>query len=104
MADTEPAGQPPRIELHYRPKVGRSLIQVKSQRQNLGGHCSAVTDDRQEQVLSLATTPERMKPDPYGVRERVSILDADNTKCTLVGDTQADVLAGLPAGVTVMGY
>jgi len=35
---------------------------------------------------------------------RISILDADNTECTLVGDAQAYVLAGLPAGVTVIGY
>jgi beta-phosphoglucomutase-like phosphatase (HAD superfamily) len=35
---------------------------------------------------------------------RVSILDADNTECTVGGDTQADVLAGLPAGVTVISY
>ena len=48
--------------------------------------------------------PERMKPDPYRVRAAVGILDADNTECTLVGDSTADVLAGLLAGVTVIGY
>jgi phosphoglycolate phosphatase-like HAD superfamily hydrolase len=48
--------------------------------------------------------PERMKPDPYRVRVAVGILDADNTECTLVGDSTADVLAGLLAGVTVIGY
>jgi phosphoglycolate phosphatase len=48
--------------------------------------------------------PNRMKPDPYRVRAAVGILDADNTECTLVGDSTADVLAGLLAGVTVIGY
>ena len=48
--------------------------------------------------------PDRMKPDPYRVRAAVRILDADNTDCTLIGDTTADVFAGLLAGVPVIGY
>jgi beta-phosphoglucomutase-like phosphatase (HAD superfamily) len=48
--------------------------------------------------------PERMKPDPYRVREAVAILDADNTECTLIGDSTSDVFAGLLAGVPVIGY
>jgi phosphoglycolate phosphatase-like HAD superfamily hydrolase len=45
-----------------------------------------------------------MKPDPYRVRAAVGILDADNAECALVGDTTADVFAGLLAGVSVIGY
>jgi len=48
--------------------------------------------------------PERMKPDPYRVREAVAILDADNTECVMVGDSTTDVFAGLLAGVPVIGY
>jgi beta-phosphoglucomutase-like phosphatase (HAD superfamily) len=49
--------------------------------------------------------PERMKPDPYRVREAVAILDADNTECAMIGDsTTTDVFAGLLAGVPVIGY
>jgi phosphoglycolate phosphatase len=45
-----------------------------------------------------------MKPDPYRVRQAVAILGAENTECTLVGDTLADVMAGHLAGVAVIGY
>jgi beta-phosphoglucomutase-like phosphatase (HAD superfamily) len=45
-----------------------------------------------------------MKPDPHRVRAVVDVLDADNTECALIGDGTADVLAGLLAGVTVIGY
>lgn len=45
-----------------------------------------------------------MKPDPYRVRAAVRILDADNHECALIGDTTADVFAGLLAGVPVIGY
>jgi phosphoglycolate phosphatase-like HAD superfamily hydrolase len=48
--------------------------------------------------------PDRMKPDPYRVRAAVGILDADNADCALIGDTTADVFAGLLAGVPVIGY
>jgi phosphoglycolate phosphatase len=48
--------------------------------------------------------PDRMKPDPYRVRAAVGMLDADNSECALVGDTTADVFAGLLAGVPVIGY
>jgi Haloacid dehalogenase-like hydrolase len=48
--------------------------------------------------------PERMKPDPYRVREAVGLLDADQSTCVLAGDSTADVLAGHLAGVDVIGY
>jgi beta-phosphoglucomutase-like phosphatase (HAD superfamily) len=48
--------------------------------------------------------PERMKPDPYRVRQAVGILGAENTECTLVGDSLADIMAGHLAGVAVIGY
>jgi beta-phosphoglucomutase-like phosphatase (HAD superfamily) len=48
--------------------------------------------------------PDRMKPDPYRVRAAVGLLDADNHECVLIGDTTADVFAGLLAGVPVIGY
>jgi hypothetical protein len=48
--------------------------------------------------------PERMKPDPYRVRQAVSILQADNSECTLIGVTTGDVMAGHLAGVAVIGY
>jgi len=48
--------------------------------------------------------PERMKPDPYRVRQAVGILGAENSECALVGDTLADVMAGHLAGVAVIGY
>jgi hypothetical protein len=66
---------------------------------------SALLDEMAQQVplvrfarLTLLTVAEVRNA---GLRlesvNRISILDADNTECTLVGDTQADVLAGLPA-------
>jgi beta-phosphoglucomutase-like phosphatase (HAD superfamily) len=48
--------------------------------------------------------PGRMKPDPYRVCEAIDMLGADKTECTLIGDSKADVFAGLLAGVTVIGY
>jgi phosphoglycolate phosphatase-like HAD superfamily hydrolase len=48
--------------------------------------------------------PDRMKPDPYRVRAAVGMLGAENPECVLVGDTTADVFAGLLAGVSVIGY
>jgi len=45
-----------------------------------------------------------MKPSPYRVREAVSLLDAEHSECVLVGDSTTDVLAGLLAGVAVIGY
>jgi HAD superfamily hydrolase (TIGR01549 family) len=47
---------------------------------------------------------ERMKPDPYLIRAAVGILDADNTECAMIGDSETDVFAGLLAGVPVIGY
>jgi beta-phosphoglucomutase-like phosphatase (HAD superfamily) len=47
---------------------------------------------------------QRMKPDPYLVRAAVGILDADNTECAMIGDSDTDVFAGLLAGVPVIGY
>ena len=48
--------------------------------------------------------PERMKPSPYRVREAVGVLGGDGEQCAFVGDSQADVLAGLLAGVPVIGF
>jgi len=48
--------------------------------------------------------PERMKPEPYRVREALGILDADNTQCAMIGDSTSDVFAGQLAGVPVIGY
>jgi len=48
--------------------------------------------------------PALMKPSPYMVRAAVGILDADNCECVFVGDSATDVLAGLLAGVPVIGY
>ena len=48
--------------------------------------------------------PERMKPSPYRVREAVGVLGADGEQCAFVGDTPTDVLAGLLAGVPVIGF
>jgi beta-phosphoglucomutase-like phosphatase (HAD superfamily) len=45
-----------------------------------------------------------MKPSPYRVREAVRLLEADNTDCTLIGDSTSDVMAGHLAGVAVIGY
>jgi len=46
----------------------------------------------------------RMKPDPYLVRAAVGILDADNTECAMIGDSETDVFAAMLAGVPVIGY
>jgi phosphoglycolate phosphatase len=48
--------------------------------------------------------PDRMKPDPYRVLAAIGMLGAENSECVLVGDTTADVFAGLLAGVSVVGY
>lgn len=48
--------------------------------------------------------PELMKPSPYGVRAAVGILDTTGADCVFVGDSTTDVLAGLLAGVPVIGY
>src|ERR1022692_2172324 len=43
--------------------------------------------------------PDRMKPDRFRLRAAAGILDAGNTECAMIGDTTADVFAGLLAGV-----
>jgi phosphoglycolate phosphatase-like HAD superfamily hydrolase len=48
--------------------------------------------------------PERMKTSPYRVREAVGVLGGQGEQCAFVGDTPADVLAGLLAGVPVIGF
>ncbi len=45
-----------------------------------------------------------MKPSPYLVRAAVGILDTAGAHCVFVGDSPSDVLAGLLAGVPVIGY
>ena len=48
--------------------------------------------------------PERMKPSPYRVREAVGVLGGQGEQCAFVRDTPTDVLAGLLAGVPVIGF
>jgi phosphoglycolate phosphatase-like HAD superfamily hydrolase len=45
-----------------------------------------------------------MKPSPYRVREAVGVLGAEGEQCAFVGYTPTDVLAGLLAGVPVIGF
>lgn len=55
-------------------------------------------------VIGREPDPDRMKPSPYGVRAAVGILDTTGDQCAFVGDSPSDVLAGLLAGVPVIGY
>jgi phosphoglycolate phosphatase len=48
--------------------------------------------------------PALMKPSPYRVRMAISQLDAKPHQAFLVGDSTTDVLAGLLAGVAVIGF
>ncbi|GAA3772202.1 HAD family hydrolase [Micromonospora maritima] len=48
--------------------------------------------------------PERMKPDPFPVREAVRELGAEPAECVLVGDSETDIEAAHAAGVTAIGY
>jgi phosphoglycolate phosphatase-like HAD superfamily hydrolase len=48
--------------------------------------------------------PDLMKPSPYLVRAAVGRLDTEGARCVFVGDSAADVLAGMLAGVPVIGY
>jgi phosphoglycolate phosphatase len=48
--------------------------------------------------------PDLMKPSPYLVRAAVGILDTEGRHCVFIGDSPSDVLAGLLAGVPVIGY
>jgi phosphoglycolate phosphatase len=50
------------------------------------------------------TDPDLMKPSPYLVRAAVSRLDTVGTRCVFIGDSASDVLAGMLAGVPVIGY
>ncbi|HUZ53040.1 MAG TPA: HAD family hydrolase [Streptosporangiaceae bacterium] len=50
------------------------------------------------------TDAELMKPSPYLVRAAVSRLDTVGARCVFIGDSASDVLAGLVAGVPVIGY
>jgi phosphoglycolate phosphatase-like HAD superfamily hydrolase len=47
---------------------------------------------------------ERMKPDPYRIRAAISILGTEGSECVMIGDSTTDVLAGILAGVSVIGY
>jgi len=51
-----------------------------------------------------STDPDLMKPSPYLVRAAVGILDTEGQHCIFVGDSATDFLAGLLAGVPVIGY
>ena len=48
--------------------------------------------------------PDLMKPSPYLVRAAVGILDTEGQHCAFIGDSASDILAGLLAGVPVIGY
>ncbi len=48
--------------------------------------------------------PDLMKPSPYLVRAAVGILDTVGQHCVFIGDSASDILAGLLAGVPVIGY
>ncbi|GAB3068463.1 HAD family hydrolase [Micromonospora schwarzwaldensis] len=48
--------------------------------------------------------PERMKPDPFPVREAVRELGASPAECVLVGDSETDIEAAHAAGVAAIGY
>jgi phosphoglycolate phosphatase-like HAD superfamily hydrolase len=48
--------------------------------------------------------PDLMKPSPYLVRAAVGILDTEGQHCIFIGDSASDILAGLLAGVPVIGY
>ncbi len=50
------------------------------------------------------TDPELMKPSPYLVRAAVGRLDTVGDRCVFIGDSASDVLAGMLAGVPVIGY
>jgi phosphoglycolate phosphatase len=45
-----------------------------------------------------------MKPSPCRVREAAGKLGTDGSQCAFVGDSLTDVLAGLLAGVPVIGF
>jgi beta-phosphoglucomutase-like phosphatase (HAD superfamily) len=45
-----------------------------------------------------------MKPSPDRVRIAVGQLGAEPDECVFIGDTETDVLAGMLAGVPVIGY
>jgi phosphoglycolate phosphatase len=88
-------------------RTGRSVIIVSN---NSGAAIAAYLADHQltRYIRAIVARddqdPDQMKPDPYRVRAAVDMLGADNSECTLVGDTTANVFAGLLAGVTVIGY
>ena len=88
-------------------RTGRTVTIVSN---NSGAAIAAYLDDHRLTgyikgiVARDDHDPERMKPDPYRVRQAVGILGAENTECTLVGDSLADVMAGHLAGVAVIGY
>jgi phosphoglycolate phosphatase len=48
--------------------------------------------------------PDLMKPSPYLVRAAVGILDTEGQHSVFIGDSASDILAGLLAGVPVIGY
>ena len=51
-----------------------------------------------------SSDPDLMKPSPYLVRAAVGRLDTVGARCVFVGDSASDVLAGMLAGVPVIGY
>ena len=71
-------------------RTGRTVTIVSS---NSGAAIAAYLDDHRLTgyikgiVARDDHDPERMKPDPYRVRQAVGILGAENSECPLVGDT-----------------
>jgi HAD superfamily hydrolase (TIGR01509 family) len=51
-----------------------------------------------------SSDPDLMKPSPYLVRAAVGRLGTVGARCVFVGDSASDVLAGMLAGVPVIGY
>ncbi|MFD6681265.1 HAD family hydrolase [Micromonospora parva] len=48
--------------------------------------------------------PDLMKPNPAPIRRAALAVDADPTKCVLVGDSTSDIEGGRAAGVRTIGF
>jgi HAD superfamily hydrolase (TIGR01509 family) len=63
----------------------------------LAGHVSPV-------VGRAYGDPAKMKPNPDPIIRAARALGVDPGKCTLIGDSMADIQGGLAAGMPVIGY
>ena len=45
-----------------------------------------------------------MKPDPWALRKALTLLRCDPENAVMVGDSNADIMAARPAGVSVIAY